>query len=478
MKKITLNSVLGVLPATSYAMTASSEKAVAWPNGITVSSSKLRPSIGSSTPATPATDFGFNERDEQSVVTTPASSVSEKMGPGLLQKLLTIVVSESGCSEFELEPQTSFADIGMDSLMAITILATFQKETGIELPPTFFLQHQTVKEANEALSGGDDDGAHAGASPANESPAMSSKGDDDLDAAAASSVTSSEAPTSQSNPNPHKSLNTEKMQSPLQIDSMRAAPTETAKPSNSILLHGSTSSTGRNLFLLPDGSGSPSRYIQLPPLGPSINLYGLESPFVKAPTEFTCSVEAMCASFLEAIQAVQSTGPYLLGGFSLGALYAYEIAKILGERGEVVDVLFVIDMAVPKALAQPSMTVKQQQLVEAGLLPTVGRSTALQKEHFVSTVQAMTSYRPAACSAHQRPKKTVLVSSKNGLAAGKQSELAIWVQGNSASASRGWEDLVGASVERKEIDAEHFSLLRHPTVKTLGSICAAALSRR
>lgn len=77
----------------------------------------------------------------------------------------------------------------------------------------------------------------------------------------------------------------------------------------------------------------------------------------------------------------------------------------------------------------------------------------------------MTAYHPPQCPPNQRPRKTVLLSSKSGLAAGKQSDLAQWAQGLSA-ASRGWEDLVG-SVEVREVDAGHFDMLKHPSVSRL-----------
>ncbi|KAF2878225.1 PKS16 protein [Massariosphaeria phaeospora] len=471
MKRIVLNSLLGIRPAPASAVPSATDKAVAWSNSVLVSNSKLRSSTGMSTPATQVTDLDLSEREGQSGTVTPASSVSDDSSTELMSKLLSIVVSESGCKESELEPSTSFADIGMDSLMAITIIATLQRETGLELPPTFFLEHQTVAEAKDALPGG----VPAGDTPAEVPRATSDKKAEERVTAIIPSVPVSEASSFEISPDPQPRPNVEDVQQTPQSAPPPVLPVESNNTSKTVLLQSATSSTGSNLFLLPDGGGSPSRYIQLPPLGSDINVYGLESPFIKAPASFTCSIEAICALFLGSIKDIQPTGPYFLGGFSLGALYAYEIARMLGERGESVEGLFIIDMAVPRTLGiTPSIT--QQQLAEAGLLPTVGRLTATQKEHFVSTVRAMMTYSPTACPHNQSPKRTVLVSSKHGLAAGKLSDLAVWAQ-SSTSAARGWQDLVGDAVEHKELDAEHFALFRHPTVESLGKFWADAFAK-
>jgi iterative type I PKS product template protein len=462
MKKVVLNTVLRPNSA-PIAPAIRIEKAVAWPRDLISSNKALKPSAsGVNTPATQLSDY-FSNHDQSGSTSTSPSSVSDNEHPSLdlYKTLLYIVASESGCGEEELQPNTSFADVGMDSLMAITILATFQRDTGVELPATFFLDHQTVDEAKEALPG-----------KAELVSELCEKVQEEYENGTADPTaivpTVLEAPATPEFLEPQINIKEEPKPAPLNFNSAPAieAPIsqETTKLSKVVLLNGSASSTGRKLFLFPDGSGSPSRYIQLPALGDDVNVYGLESPFLKSPTDYTCSVEAMCNSFITVLKTTQPMGPYLLGGYSLGAIYAYEIAFRLLKDGEQVDGLFVVDMGVPKALAAP-ITPSQDQVSAAGLLPSTGRLTNAQKDHYISTIRAMTAYRPAQCLPNQRPKKTVLLSSKSGLAAGKQSDLAQWAQGLSA-ASRGWEHLVG-SVEVREVDAAHFELCRYPAVSLL-----------
>ncbi len=51
----------------------------------------------------------------------------------------------------------------------------------------------------------------------------------------------------------------------------------------------------------------------------------------------------MANFYLKEIKSIQPKGPYLLGGYSFGANVAFEIARILEDQGDVVDILFVID---------------------------------------------------------------------------------------------------------------------------------------
>ncbi len=78
---------------------------------------------------------------------------------------------------------------------------------------------------------------------------------------------------------------------------------------------------------------------------------GAEQPFYAcAPYNFVAgeplpTFEEMAAAHLEAIRAIQSEGPYLLGGFCNGALVAYEMARQLLAAKQQVDLLFLLDPA-------------------------------------------------------------------------------------------------------------------------------------
>jgi amino acid adenylation domain-containing protein len=62
---------------------------------------------------------------------------------------------------------------------------------------------------------------------------------------------------------------------------------------------------------------------------------------------------AMAHDYVNAMRTVQPTGPYLLGGWSMGGLVALEMAHRLRELGEEVALVVLIDSPAPEKLARP-----------------------------------------------------------------------------------------------------------------------------
>ncbi|MEU4797567.1 AMP-binding protein [Streptomyces sp. NPDC023327] len=70
-------------------------------------------------------------------------------------------------------------------------------------------------------------------------------------------------------------------------------------------------------------------------------LYALQTTPVGADEDR--SVEALAARYLTAVRAVAPTGPYLLLGWSMGGLVAFEMARLLELRGEQVEMVFLVE---------------------------------------------------------------------------------------------------------------------------------------
>jgi amino acid adenylation domain-containing protein len=78
-------------------------------------------------------------------------------------------------------------------------------------------------------------------------------------------------------------------------------------------------------------------------LGPDQPLYGLEHQSQDGqPARYT-RVEDIAAHYLREVRSEYPHGPYLLGGYSFGAVVAFEMAHQLRRAGEQVDVLFLLD---------------------------------------------------------------------------------------------------------------------------------------
>ncbi len=80
-------------------------------------------------------------------------------------------------------------------------------------------------------------------------------------------------------------------------------------------------------------------------LGPRQPFYGLQLPEVDAatPTE----LPALAALYVQALRRAQPQGPYHLGGWSLGGVVAFEMARQLAASGQTVELLALVDVPPP-----------------------------------------------------------------------------------------------------------------------------------
>ncbi|MFC7556727.1 thioesterase domain-containing protein [Pseudoroseomonas wenyumeiae] len=74
-----------------------------------------------------------------------------------------------------------------------------------------------------------------------------------------------------------------------------------------------------------------------------VPFYALQSAAVDGDSPPLERIEAMAEHFIGLIRSVQPQGPYRLGGHSLGAKIALEVAQRLLEAGDTVEVVAVFD---------------------------------------------------------------------------------------------------------------------------------------
>jgi amino acid adenylation domain-containing protein len=80
-------------------------------------------------------------------------------------------------------------------------------------------------------------------------------------------------------------------------------------------------------------------------LGPDQPFYGLQARGMEVEEPLPDSLESAAASYMEELRRVQPVGPYRLGGWSLGGVIAFEMARQLTLEGEEVSLLAIVDSA-------------------------------------------------------------------------------------------------------------------------------------
>jgi amino acid adenylation domain-containing protein len=101
------------------------------------------------------------------------------------------------------------------------------------------------------------------------------------------------------------------------------------------------------LFLVHSASGNVMSYVALSRrLGREQPVYGLQSRGLDPDREPTTRVEYMASEYLPELTSVQPEGPYHLGGWSMGGVIAFEMARQLTAQGKSVAPLVLIDSTI------------------------------------------------------------------------------------------------------------------------------------
>jgi thioesterase domain-containing protein/acyl carrier protein len=138
--------------------------------------------------------------------------------------------------------------------------------------------------------------------------------------------------------------------------SRRMAP---RKPLSPDLIPLQTRGTRLPLFFVNPAGGSPLCYLNLSrSLGEDQPFYGFQSPGFQDERPPLDRLEAMASHYIDIMRDVQPTGPYLIGGWSFGAMVAYEMARLLEARGEKVGMVALLDSSVgnPKGSGSGQLT--------------------------------------------------------------------------------------------------------------------------
>lgn len=288
---------------------------------------------------------------------TPTTALSDEE---LCYTVLQIIAAELEVEPEELyDDQAEFADLGLDRNLASFTVSKIKQKAGIQLPEGVFNDFPDVGLFKEHLL------------QMTERPAVPAI---------------SEATSPPPNPSTTTNANKNGPSAPL-----------------SVLIRGNrTCSSNKNLFLLPDGSGSAMGYARIPLLSPTHNLWALNSPFLGRGRSIDgFKIHGLASIWAEEILSIQppGQGAYSLGGWSAGGYYAFEVARQLRARGLVVDKLVLIDSpsrtrfeAMPLAVVEH---LSKHNLMGQGGQAKPAPTPAWLVDHFAATLKAVEAYVPA-----------------------------------------------------------------------------------
>ncbi|XP_044721728.1 starter unit:ACP transacylase in aflatoxin biosynthesis domain-containing protein [Hirsutella rhossiliensis] len=345
------------------------------------------------------------------------------------------IADETGTPAEELTPTTCLADIGIDSLLGLTIADCLSEALGAEVSSTLLLENGTLEEIEACLK--------------------------KVLAPSVTTKLADPAPVAISLPQPDAVNN----------DIVSSAPHAT-----SIVLRRAKTTQGpsRAVFLLPDGSGSAASYGSLARLDPHTAVYGLNCPWRTNPHEMTqlgVTTDQVVSKFTAEIQRIQPHGPYLLGGWSAGGIFAFEAARKLMAAGEVVERLLLIDAPNPIGLENPPSRMFDF-FESAGVFGNMSGHKAVPswlRHHFDSVVNMLDGYVPRPLA--NAPPTTVIYA-RDGIckdpsvphiqtAPDDPREMLWLLRDRTDFSAAGWASLIGAGKISVQVldNVNHFTMM-------------------
>jgi amino acid adenylation domain-containing protein len=193
---------------------------------------------------------------------------------------------------------------------------------------------------------------------------------------------------------------------------------------------------------------------------PDYPFYGLQSQGLDGKRPLFTGIEAMAAHYLAEIRTVQPNGPYHLGGFSLGGVVAYEMARQLRSLGEEVALLVLFDTyATNPEPVQWMDLLRHPGQVRFSQLPEEFR----RKVRRTILARRLPEYLQNVMRTNARAAEQYRLQPYTGkavlLRAGDS-----WLVKNDPYAA--WSELIG-ELETIEIGGYHMDILREPQVSYL-----------
>ncbi|KAI0881801.1 polyketide synthase [Annulohypoxylon maeteangense] len=353
------------------------------------------PVVVSESSGSSGTSDSDDDIESDSEVTTPGESdkgsVKEDSAPAdsgsnseLQQMVRDTICAEMSVEVEEVIAAPDLAALGMDSLMSLSILGILREKTGLNIPSDLLGHNPSLKDI-ERMLGIEDKPKRAAAAPKPAAPKVSKTKSQSKTITKTQTVTVTKSSVPDAYPH---------------------------RKATSVLLQGNHRTATKQLFMIPDGSGSATSYTEISELGSDVAVWGMFSPFMKTPEEYKCGVYGMATKFIQEIKRRQPEGPYAVAGWSAGGVIAYEIVNQLTKAGDEVSNLIIIDAPCPITI-EPLPAGLHAWFAEIGLLgegdsPEEKKIPSWLLPHFAASVTALSNYTAEPIAKEKCPKVTAI----------------------------------------------------------------------
>jgi acyl transferase domain-containing protein/thioesterase domain-containing protein/acyl carrier protein len=205
-------------------------------------------------------------------------------------------------------------------------------------------------------------------------------------------------------------------------------------------------------------------------------------------------VESMAAQYVEELRKVQPEGPYLLGGWSLGAIVAFEMAQQIQAQGNTVEVLALLDPMKPGPEREDDEPLVLDFVRDLGLSPEriVGASNQLlqlepdDQLHYILEQARAAHLLPPDVDLLQlrrffRIFKTNAMAGRSYMPRVYTGRLSLFkasepYPAHAGETADGWASLATEGVTLYTVPGNHFTMVRDPHVRVLAEQLKACLS--
>lgn len=221
-------------------------------------------------------------------------------------------------------------------------------------------------------------------------------------------------------------------------------------------------------------------------MGSEQPFYGLQPQGLDGKQVPHTRVEDMAALYLSEIRTLQQSGPYFLGGYSIGGKIAFEMAQQLHRQGEKVALLALFDTLTAGFFKPlPFHARASRHLSKLSRLELKAKLTYV-KEKLARRIESgnkLPSLKPRYDSplrdAHLQADRDYVPQVYSGRAilfrASEPPEE--WLEWCSVDSHLGWGELVAGGLEIQEVPGNHFNMFSEPYVQVFAEKLQACLAQ-